>query len=684
MKHIMILLVCIFLIIFTVGMPTIARSNAPNPPNFPAFSDLLLDEQFSDDVFANGSWARSNTSVSVDTANGWLHFDADLGNDDYAEKAASITLPITIETRLRLISGGGDYRTAVLHIVPNDPSKTIVLVYGSDPSMGWVFNIWGTWTGIHTQAPPSENVWITVKAVIRADGGELWAKFDSDQDFIYVTSSTWSIPTQITAIRFYQPWDSINDVDYIQIDGDTSQACIGSPVDVMIVIDRSGSMSGSPLIDEKNAAKGFIDRMNLSQDQVGLASFETSATLDHFLSHEGASVKNAVDALLGGDTTNMSAAIDIAQAELISARHNPLAPAVMLLMSDGVPFDVDTPAQALAAANAAKNQGTRILTIGLGNQIDENLLQQIATYPSDYYYAPTSADLERIYQAIADYVTCTQLRFTYLPLTLNSQQNLDEARVRYIIADSQLGGVIDYYRQHLDDPTVAEAVRRWDACVRVLNVEQFERKIVGRYWQVVYAGTDTMIDGMDVEQTPEGCNTTHYCNNSYWPIVEGAYWVYSGFGDDSYNQVTYNYTETWTIMPIIGDTQNASFSVLRSVYGDYTLSIQEDFVCNQDGIHKIYTDPLLYLPPEYQLVIGNEWLIDEPAALRALIVVTDDPIVSVPAGVYETFLIDTYFAADGYRVNFTKDLGPIQAYDYVDVGNGGLIHEIKLHHYSIP
>jgi len=80
----------------------------------------------------------------------------------------------------------------------------------------------------------------------------------------------------------------------------------------------------------------------------------------------------------------------------------------------------------------------------------------------------------------------------------------NEAQVRYILADSQLGGVIDYYRQFLDQPNVAEAVRRWDAGVRVTNIDQFERVVLpDKGWAVVYAGTDQVIDGMDVLLTTE-------------------------------------------------------------------------------------------------------------------------------------------------------------------------------------
>ena len=141
---------------------------------------------------------------------------------------------------------------------------------------------------------------------------------------------------------------------------------------------------------------------------------------------------------------------------------------------------------------------------------------------------------------------------------------LSEKIVRYILADSQLGNRIDDYRKVTDQPNAAEAVCRWDKGVRVQNIDKFERKVVGSQgWNVVYAGTDTIIDGMDVSLTSDvTCAATAtaatatpaptlpaavaitgtpqatptaipafeaddpQCQNSYWPILIGSHWEY--------------------------------------------------------------------------------------------------------------------------------------------------------------
>lgn len=98
-----------------------------------------------------------------------------------------------------------------------------------------------------------------------------------------------------------------------------------------------------------------------------------------------------------------------------------------------------------------------------------------------------------------------------------------ETRINYILADIQLGGVDAYYRQITDDPSVVEAVRRWDSGVRLADPGAFERKIVGdQGWQIVYAGTEQRVDCNDIQLGA----SVEICGNIFWPIKLGAYWEY--------------------------------------------------------------------------------------------------------------------------------------------------------------
>ena len=108
------------------------------------------------------------------------------------------------------------------------------------------------------------------------------------------------------------------------------------PLDVMTVIDRSGSMSGQPLADAKVGAKALVDQLDSTIDCAALTSFATPATLNIGLTNNFAGVKSASDALSANGTTNIGDRVFDAQAEI--AAHGRSAPTVrvMVLLSDGV------------------------------------------------------------------------------------------------------------------------------------------------------------------------------------------------------------------------------------------------------------------------------------------------------------------------------------------------------------
>ncbi len=168
--------------------------------------------------------------------------------------------------------------------------------------------------------------------------------------------------------------------------------------DVMLVLDRSGSMEGRPIVDLRAAAKRFLDRLDPTTDQAGLVSFADSPILNQRLNAWPGAIRAEIDALMPAGNTNIADAILTAQAELESARHRPGSQPVIVLMSDGQPNLGGDPVVAAAAAKAA---GSRIFTIGLGSEVDPDLMRSIASAPSDAFIALSSVDLISIYERIA-------------------------------------------------------------------------------------------------------------------------------------------------------------------------------------------------------------------------------------------------------------------------------------------
>ena len=192
-----------------------------------------------------------------------------------------------------------------------------------------------------------------------------------------------------------------------------------APVDVVLVIDRSGSMDDlgatppQPLTDVKQAAISFVNQLG-EEDRVALATFANDATrpIDFELASDFGAVRKAIDAvsILGGEVqnTNIADGLLVAWEELLSARHRVDAGKVVVMLTDGVATrplnsrDERYPENyALQIANQTKLEGIGLFSIGLGKEVNVNFLKSLASSSDEAYFAPTTKDLASIYKQIA-------------------------------------------------------------------------------------------------------------------------------------------------------------------------------------------------------------------------------------------------------------------------------------------
>lgn len=128
----------------------------------------------------------------------------------------------------------------------------------------------------------------------------------------------------------------------------------------MLVLDRSGSMTGTPLSNMKLGAKTFIDVIDESTDgakdgQIGsgsrmaVVSFSNLATADTQLITSVDDLKAAVDALSAGGTTNHADAFSKATELFDPASGNAK---VIVMFTDGNTTTGAPPAPVAAAARA--------------------------------------------------------------------------------------------------------------------------------------------------------------------------------------------------------------------------------------------------------------------------------------------------------------------------------------------
>ena len=185
---------------------------------------------------------------------------------------------------------------------------------------------------------------------------------------------------------------------------------ITNPTDIVLALDRSGSMTGTPLASMKTGAKTFIDIIEEATDgvkdgqigsgsRIGIVSFAETAEANTQLITSVDTLKNAVDGLSAGGSTNHGDAFAKATQLFDPASSNAK---VIVMFTDG---NTTTGVPPAPVAAAAKAQGIIIYCIGLvgSDGVDPNTLNEWASDPDASHVAitPDAAELEELFAELA-------------------------------------------------------------------------------------------------------------------------------------------------------------------------------------------------------------------------------------------------------------------------------------------
>ncbi|MGN0539076.1 MAG: VWA domain-containing protein [Candidatus Fimenecus sp.] len=165
-------------------------------------------------------------------------------------------------------------------------------------------------------------------------------------------------------------------IDSIEKDGGKSEWPLmgGSEErDVVLVLDNSGSMSGKPLEETKNASYKFIDTVLKQKASIGVVTYDSEAMrVSNFCMNEGY-LTNVVGAINSGGGTNMEAGLIEAQSML---RESSAKKKIIVLMSDGNPNEGKLGDELTAFADSIKDEGIIIYTLGFFSDSYDKTYQQ--------------------------------------------------------------------------------------------------------------------------------------------------------------------------------------------------------------------------------------------------------------------------------------------------------------------
>ncbi|HSD90946.1 MAG TPA: VWA domain-containing protein [Kofleriaceae bacterium] len=172
------------------------------------------------------------------------------------------------------------------------------------------------------------------------------------------------------------------------------------PLDLALVIDHSGSMSDGRIEHAKSAALGLISHLG-EQDHVALVEYDDAA--DVLVSstamddHGKDTLRHAIERIQLGGGTNLNDGLVLGRKE-VERVYTTGQVSRLILLSDGHANVgvTETPRIAETARDAA-NHGTRITSVGIGLDFNEDLMEAIAEAGrGNYHYVREATDLDKV------------------------------------------------------------------------------------------------------------------------------------------------------------------------------------------------------------------------------------------------------------------------------------------------
>ncbi len=193
----------------------------------------------------------------------------------------------------------------------------------------------------------------------------------------------------------------------VHINPTLDEAC---GLDIVLVLDSSGSMTNNDIADVKAAANSFVNTLvDRTPTKIGVVDFDTHVNSSLAPTNNVTDIANAINSIVRGGFTNWEQAIDTAQSLLAASGPNP---DLLVMITDGNPTTDDNSVRnigqeheddlfdAIAAANDAKDTGTRMLAIGIDSHgvsasgLDTENLKKITNGDDSRIAPPNAVDAE--------------------------------------------------------------------------------------------------------------------------------------------------------------------------------------------------------------------------------------------------------------------------------------------------
>jgi Ca-activated chloride channel family protein len=220
-----------------------------------------------------------------------------------------------------------------------------------------------------------------------------------------------------------------------------------TPLNLCLVIDRSGSMEGAPLDYVKQACNYVVDMLT-GNDILSIVTFEE--TVDVLMPPQRVTnkqpIKDGIQRLMAGNTTNLYDGMSLGVQQVVGVQE-PGRATRLVVLTDGDPTAGIKDFGALTAyASEIKSKGITATFLGFGPDYNEELLSSLAKRAGgNYYYIPQPQMIPDIFRVELDKLMTTvarNLQLTVKParwVNMRSPGGSAGAEVTLPLADLERG-----------------------------------------------------------------------------------------------------------------------------------------------------------------------------------------------------------------------------------------------------
>jgi Ca-activated chloride channel homolog len=223
-----------------------------------------------------------------------------------------------------------------------------------------------------------------------------------------------------------------------------------TPLNLCLVIDRSGSMEGSPLEYAKQACSHVVEMLG-PNDVLSIVTFEE--TVDVLMAPQRVTSKDPIKAgiqrLMAGNTTNLYDGVSLGSQQVLSNVEGGRATRLVVL-SDGDPTaGIKDFGSLVQLAADIKAKGITCTFLGFGPDYNEELLAGMAKRAGgNYYFIPRPEMIPEVFRTELDKLMTTSARNLQLTMkpsrwaTMRAPVTSSGAEVQVPLTDIERGSTI--------------------------------------------------------------------------------------------------------------------------------------------------------------------------------------------------------------------------------------------------